>query len=193
MESPKLSSLIGKERENAILLLVETVEHGTPEQAYSASTILAEEASKQRRKYEIAESIWRQKNMEAAISMITEYRESLKKKIVVKHLAAMRTGQTTKEMQADFLMLDNLEKNACFTINEGHVYHRDCKICQRNCSSRIKPERPEAVIIHPQLGDAASAAEDVDIEYIIEKEEKEEQIEQEETLETICDAVGREG
>ena len=141
---PDLRKLIGQEKKDAIWMLVELTETGTINERLQAANILGNEAYSQRNKYQKAGEFWSLKIKQFTMAMIDEYRLAIKRKMITKHLASISTGQMTAEAVKDFLMLENLEKNACFMINNSMVTHKDCKTCRRVCTSKSKEmEKPK--------------------------------------------------
>lgn len=141
---PDLRKLIGQDKIDAIKMLVELTETGTATERLRAANILGNEAYTQCNKYQKAGEFWSIRIKQITMAMIDEYRLALKRKMITKHIASISTGTMTAEAAKDFLMLDNLEKNACFMISSAIVIHKDCKTCRRACTSKSKEmERPE--------------------------------------------------
>jgi len=142
---PVLRELTGQEKKDATSFLVNLTEKGTTIQKYKASILLGEESARRKRQYEVATEFWSDKTKSTAILLVAEYREELKRKIITKHFSDLRLGKETPEMKKDFLMLENLQTNACFSITIDGVSHKDCKTCSRNCTSRSKEKEKEEI------------------------------------------------
>jgi hypothetical protein len=114
--------------------------------------------------------------------------------MITKHIASISTGTMTAEAAKDFLMLDNLEKNACFMISSSTVTHKDCKTCRRACTSKSKEmEKPENQSHHTETDDYEVEDEDgntktVSVESLFADKLTEEEAEEEKKQEVVENA-----